>query len=121
LPLPITGGEAQIKLNKAMIIIVWEYQIKSNYIAEFEKIYAPDGEWAELFKKSKGFVGTRLIQSPDHPDRFVTIDQWESLDDYKMFFSQWRAEYEKLDKQCEGLTEHESCLGTFGAGFHDWD
>ena len=56
-----------------MITIVWEFQVKPNNIADFEKLYALDGEWAELFKKSKGFVGIKLIQSPDHPDCFVTI------------------------------------------------
>jgi len=102
-----------------MITIVWEFQVKPNNIADFEKLYALDGEWAELFKKSKGFVGVKLIQSPDHPDCFVTIGQWGSLSDYKMFLFHWKAEYEKLNKQYEDLTIHESCLGTFGEGLNE--
>lgn len=102
-----------------MITILWEYQVKADRIAEFEKIYASNGDWAELFKKSKGFLGTKLFHSLEHPQLFTTIDQWESIKDYKAFLSQWKEEYEKLDKECEGLTEHESCLGTFGIGFND--
>jgi heme-degrading monooxygenase HmoA len=102
-----------------MIEVIWEYQVKADYIAEFEKVYAPDGKWTELFKKGKGFVQTRLIRHPDHPNLFLTIDRWESMKDYKAFLSQWKEEYEKLDRQCEGLTEHESCLGTIGAGFNE--
>jgi len=62
---------------------------------------------------------TRLIRSPDHLGRFLTIDQWESLRDYKEFMSQWKEEYEVLDRQCAELTEHEGCLGTFGVGLND--
>jgi len=102
-----------------MITIVWEYQVKKDQVAKFEKIYASDGKWVELFKKGKGFVGTRLIKSPYHLNYFITIDQWETLKDYKMFLSNWKADYEKLDRQCEGLTEHESCLGTFRIGVND--
>lgn len=102
-----------------MISIVWEYVVKTDRIAEFERIYAPDGTWANLFKKSKGFIRTRLVQHTDHPNQFLTVDEWETMKDYKSFLSQWKEEYETLDKQCEGLTERESCLGTFGVGFND--
>lgn len=102
-----------------MITIVWEYVVKSDCVAEFERIYAPDGKWAELFKKGKGFIRTKLIHQPEQPQRFLTVDEWESMKDYKAFLSQWQEDYEALDKQCKDLTEHESCLGTFGGGFHD--
>jgi len=102
-----------------MVTIVWEYLVKTDCIAEFEKIYASDGKWAELFKKGKGFVHTRLVHHPDRPNQFLTVDEWESIKDYKAFLSQWQEEYKALDNQCEYLTEHESCLGTFGVSFND--
>lgn len=102
-----------------MIIVVWEYQVKADCTIKFEKIYASDGDWAELFKKGRGFLGTKLFRSVEQPQMYSTIDQWESLKDYKAFLSEWKEEYEKLDKQCEGLTERESYLGIFGAGFND--
>jgi heme-degrading monooxygenase HmoA len=102
-----------------MVTILWEYQVKTDRRAEFETIYAANGAWAELFRKGKGFLGTKLFHSLDQPQLYTTIDQWESMKEYKAFLSQWKEEYEALDKQCEGLTEHESCLGTFGVGFND--
>lgn len=102
-----------------MITIIWEYQVKPNRISEFQKIYASDGKWTELFKKSRGYIETRLIQTPDDPNIFLTIDHWESSKDYKTFRSKWNSEYEMLDELCQGLTEHESCLGTFGIAFND--
>jgi heme-degrading monooxygenase HmoA len=97
-----------------MITIVWEYQVKANHLAEFERIYAPDGDWAELFRKSKGFVGTRLFQASDDQQLFITMDQWESITDFNTFLSQRKQEYEKLDKQCDSLIEHETRLGVLG-------
>jgi len=102
-----------------MVTIIWEYVVKTDYIVEFEKIYAPDGKWAELFKKGKGFVRTKLIHQLEQPQLFLTVDEWETMKDYKTFLSQWKEEYEALDKQCERLTERESCLGTCGVGFND--
>jgi heme-degrading monooxygenase HmoA len=102
-----------------MVTILWEYQVKAERVAEFEKVYASSGDWAALFQKGRGFLRTKLFHSLEHHQLYTTIDQWESMRDYKMFLSEWKEEYEALDKQCEGLTEHESCLGTFGVGFND--
>jgi len=102
-----------------MVTILWEYQVKADRIQEFEKIYASNGDWAELFQKGRGFLGTKLFHSLEHPQLYTTIDQWDSMKDYTTFLSQWKEEYEKLDTQCKGLTEHESYLGTFGTGLND--
>ena len=102
-----------------MVTILWEYQVKADRAAEFEQIYSSDGKWAELFKKSEGFITTHLFKSPNIPNHFLTIDQWETMKDYKTFLSQWKEEYEALEKRCEDLTEYESCLGMFGDGFDD--
>lgn len=65
-----------------MITIVWEYQVKANYVTEFERIYAPDGGWAKLFQRCEGFIDTVLIHSTDHPELYLTHDHWKSLKDY---------------------------------------
>jgi len=96
-----------------MYIIIWEYQVKPEKQAEFEKIYAANGAWAELFKKGTGYLGTELLRSTELPEQYVTIDRWASAEDYEAFLSQWNDEYKKLDLMCEGLTKHESCLGRF--------
>ncbi len=102
-----------------MITILWEYRVKADRTTDFEKIYASNGAWAELFQKGRGFLGTKLFHSMEQPRVYVTIDQWESMKDYKAFLLEWKEEYETLDKQCEGLIEHENCIGTFGVGLND--
>jgi len=37
-------------------VIIWEYQVRAECVAEFEEIYSPAGMWAKLFQKSKGYL-----------------------------------------------------------------
>jgi len=98
-----------------MYIIIWEYRVKVESIVEFEQIYQPGGKWTELFKKGNGYLGTELLRDSDDGQRYVTIDRWVSFEDYELFLSQWKKEYEVLDLQGEGLTEREALLGKWKA------
>ena len=96
-----------------MYIILWAYQVNPDKQAEFEKIYSPTGAWAELFNEGAGYLGTELIHSTEHPEQYLTIDRWDSVETYESFLSQWKDAYEKLDAYCEELTEHENCIGRY--------
>ena len=94
-----------------MYIIIWEYQVKQEKQSEFEKIYSPNGAWAELFKKEAGYLGTDLLRDANQPQRYLTIDRWNSKEEYENFLMRRDKEYKTLDAQCEDLTEHEALLG----------
>ena len=89
---------------------MWEYDVRTEYIAEFEKIYSASGAWAEFFQNSKEYLGTELLVDQGRPHRYITIDRWRSSQDYESFLSKWKNEYEHLDAQCAGLTEREFLL-----------
>jgi heme-degrading monooxygenase HmoA len=94
-----------------MLIIIWKYQVKAEKLSEFESIYSPNGAWVELFKKSMGYLGTELLHDETNHQRYLTIDRWNSEEEYEAFLSEWETEYKALDAQCEGLTESESPIG----------
>lgn len=94
-----------------MYVIIWEYQVRTDHIAEFEEIYSAVGAWARLFQKGKGYLGTELLSDDRHPHRYITVDRWISSGDYEAFLSHWKTEYAALDAQCEGLTQQETLLG----------
>jgi heme-degrading monooxygenase HmoA len=98
-----------------MYVIIWEYRAKAEHSEEFEKIYGSNGEWADLFQRQNGYIGTELLRDRQNQERYITIDRWVSLADYESFLSQWEKEYEALDAQCTGLTEQEAMLGTWEA------
>ncbi len=94
-----------------MFIIIWQYQVKKENTKKFEEIYSANGDWAKLFKKSAGYLGTELFQDITNLQTYLTIDRWESELDFQAFQTQWQAEYKLLDEQCEELTEFETLLG----------
>lgn len=94
-----------------MHVIIWEYQVRAEHVAEFEKIYSATGAWSKLFQKSKGYLGTELLSDEGPPRRYITIDRWSSSEGYAAFLSEWKDEYAKLDAACAELTERETLLG----------
>jgi len=79
----------------------------------FEEAYGPEGVWAQLFRQVDGFVGTELSRDEKDRRRFLTMDFWVSKQAYDAFRALHQAEYEKIDVECEGLTESEREIGRF--------
>jgi len=96
-------------------LAIWEFQIKPEFRAHFEEVYGPDGAWAQLFRQSPGYRGTRLIRDLTRPGRYLTLDHWSSREALHSFKQAQATEYAALDKQCESLTEREAMVGEFEA------
>ena len=96
-----------------MIHIVWEFQVKQEKAAEFERHYSGSGTWATFFKKGEGYHGTVLVRDTEKPGRYLTFDLWESAAAFHEFKVRHSEEYFVIDRQCEALTETETCIGIF--------
>jgi heme-degrading monooxygenase HmoA len=94
-----------------MFVIIWEFRVRPQRVAEFEKIYGENGSWVKLFQKGSGYLRTELLHDPDDLHRYLTIDHWASIVDYEAFLSHWKSEYETLDEGSKDLTERETLLG----------
>ena len=94
-----------------MYVIVWEYQVKAEYLEDFEKNYGASGAWADLFQRENGYLGTELLYDPQNPQGYITIDRWVSSQAYDNFLVRCQEEYELLDEKCNELTERETLLG----------
>jgi heme-degrading monooxygenase HmoA len=94
-----------------MFIIIWEFIVAESREAEFEKIYGSQGEWAQLFKQGKGYLGTELLCDMDNPRYYITIDRWISSSAFDSFQEKFRLEYETMDARCESLTERGTRIG----------
>jgi heme-degrading monooxygenase HmoA len=91
-------------------VIVWKFEVPPESDEEFRAIYGRDGEWARLFARHDGFVGTELI-AIDEPGQYLTIDRWKSAEAVDAFIEQNRVEYRRLDERFEALTVSEECVG----------
>lgn len=94
-----------------MYIIFWEYEVNKDRQSEFEKLYAANGKWVDLFKRAEGYLGTELLKDATNTQRYITIDRWISREAYEDFLTQWKEEYNMLDERCEGLTSRETLIG----------
>ncbi|HKV91881.1 MAG TPA: antibiotic biosynthesis monooxygenase [Candidatus Angelobacter sp.] len=94
-------------------VIVWEFWVRQDREAEFQEKYGPEGEWARFFRRSRGYIKTELVKDAAADHRFLTLDYWQTEEEFKRFHEQNLAEYGRLDKAMEGLTEREVRLGAF--------
>jgi heme-degrading monooxygenase HmoA len=96
-----------------MHVIVWEFKPKADCETEFERSFGPGGDWARLFQKAQGFLGTELLRDGSRPERYITVDRWAAEADFRRFRAQFGQEYEMLDRQCQELIEEERRIGSF--------
>ena len=102
-----------MRKTKSPHVRVWEFRVHPRFRKKFERIYGPEGDWARLFKKGKGFLRTELLRDEETRGRYLTVDYWSSRKAYDVFRSQIEQEFTALDRQCESLTEKETFLGSF--------
>lgn len=93
----------------------WAFQVPPDQEAAFRAAYGSSGDWARLFRRGEGYLGTTLLQDTERSGRYLTLDRWASAEAHDAFLARHRAEYEALDRRCERFTENEQNLGTFGA------
>lgn len=96
-----------------MFARIWQFRVPTEMATEFRVIYGPDGDWAKLFRREAGFLGTELLHSTTHPNIFLTIDRWDTVESWTAFLRAWGEEYAALDRRCKSLTVSEGEIGTF--------
>jgi heme-degrading monooxygenase HmoA len=97
-------------------VIVWEFRTRPEKEEEFVEYYGPHGSWARFFSGSSGYIRTELVRDVADRLRFITLDYWQTEEEFNRFRQQNLAEYERLDKGFEGLAEQEMRLGAFWLG-----
>ena len=98
-----------------MFVRIWRFQARPDRLTEFRSAYGALGEWARLFRRARGYLGTELLESITDPTAYVTVDRWESAEAWEAFLRAWRDDYAALDRRCEPLTLAEAEVGTFQA------
>ena len=100
---------------EGVYVTIWEFTAKPEARAEFENFYGPDGEWVQLFRRSKSFMRTELFRDRRTENRYVTIDYFASGAGYQDFLREFRQEYEALDRRCEAVRASQRQIGAFTA------
>jgi hypothetical protein len=101
-----------------MFVTIWRFRIDEPNRPRFEQAYGPEGEWARLFGRQPGFLGTELLLDEAGPDAdgscsYLTIDRWRGRSDWIGFQAEHGEAYRALDRSCESLTAAEERIGAF--------
>jgi len=96
--------------------IVWEYEVRPEAVAEFDRVYGASGPWVEFFRRSPEYVATELYKSTAAVTRFITVDVWRDRPAYEQFRKTFAKDYAALDNACEKLLKHERTLGVMDDG-----
>jgi len=96
-----------------MHVILWRFHARPGREPEFEQAYGDDGLWSQLFRRSKGYLGTALMRGTD--GTYLTIDRWTTENAFRAFKEAEAARYAELDAQCEALTIEETMLAAVEA------
>jgi heme-degrading monooxygenase HmoA len=94
-----------------LFVALWEFEVKPGYEEKFEKVYGADGAWARLFGQDVAYRGTRLVKDVERERVYLTLDFWETREAYEKFKEENAAEYERIDRECEGMTVRERHIG----------
>ena len=96
-----------------MIEIVWEFVVKEEARGQFELAYGPGGAWSKLFARCPGFRGTTLLRDTKNPQRYLTIDIWDTLAQREQMLAERKDEYSNLDAAFADWTESKTEVGIF--------
>jgi heme-degrading monooxygenase HmoA len=96
-----------------MFIRLWQFRPRPDKVAEFRTVYGGQGDWATLFGRARGYLGTELLQSMTDPLTYMTLDRWETSEAWEAFIRTWPSEYAALDRRCESLVLEETHVGAF--------
>jgi heme-degrading monooxygenase HmoA len=94
-----------------LIALVFRYEVRD--AEAFERVYGPEGEWAQFFRQGSGYIGTELLRDVEEPDRYLVIDRWESAEAYNAFLGTHDAEYLRRADESRFHYVQELRFGTF--------
>ena len=99
--------------RSSMIEVVREYVVREEARGQFELAYGPGGAWSKLLARCPGFRGTTVLRDTKDPRRYLTIDLWDTEDQWEQMLAERQAEYASLDAALGDWTESRTEVGIF--------
>lgn len=92
---------------------IWRFAAAPGRTREFEAAYGPAGDWAVLFRRGAGYLGTELLRGSDPKCPYVTIDRWRGRSDWLDFLAHHGDAYRELAKALRPLSTDQAEIGEF--------
>ena len=90
-----------------MIAVVWQFQVKSGKQENFEKFYGADGEWSQLARRSRSFLGSSFLRDQALDTSYLLVEYWSEMVVYERHLKSFTAHIDQLEKVrdelCDGI------------------
>jgi hypothetical protein len=101
--------------EREVIAVVWQFDVKSDRRAEFERFYGADGEWTMVSRKSRYFLGSSFLREFTPEPRYLLIEYWSEMLPYERHRLDLREEIDDLEGARNDLVASATPIGVFNA------
>jgi quinol monooxygenase YgiN len=98
-----------------VIAVVWQFQVKAGHQDAFEKFYGADGEWTDLGRKSRSFLGASFLRDQVNDTHYLLIEYWSEMVVYEKHRTSFVADLKSLEERRDEFCESIIPLGIYSA------
>jgi quinol monooxygenase YgiN len=99
----------------AVVAVVWQLTIHENATEQFERFYGADGEWTQLSRRSRSFLGSSFLRDLAVPHRYLLVEYWSEMLVYEKHTADFEPQIKALEDRRQQFTASVESLGLFTA------
>jgi len=98
-----------------MIALVWEFEVAAGKSTDFERFYGADGEWTELSRRSRSFLGSSFLRDIAAENRYVLVEYWGEMVVYERHVVDFGDRVKALERRRDQFVIRVQPMGVFTA------
>jgi hypothetical protein len=98
-----------------VIAVVWQFQVKAGKQREFERFFGADGEWSQLARRSRSFLGSSFLRDQANGTSYLLVEYWSEMVVYERHLKSAVNDIRTLEQRREDYCEAIMPLGIFSA------
>src|SRR3954462_4908496 len=98
-----------------MIAIMWQFDVKIGRENEFEEFYGADGEWTQVNRNARSYLGSSFLRDQNRSSRYIVIEYWSEMLVYEDHRTYRSNAIESLEERRTALVDSVEPMGVFTA------
>lgn len=98
-----------------MIAVIWQFDVQPGKSEEFERFYGADGEWTQLSRRSRSFLGSSFLRDIAVETRYVLVEYWAEMVVYERHLTSFDTQMQVLEHERNRFVRELLPLGVFQA------
>jgi hypothetical protein len=98
-----------------VIAVVWQFQVKTGKQQEFERFFGADGEWSQIARRSRSFLGSSFLRDQASDTSYFLIEYWSEMVVYERHRQSFGGDIRSLEERRQAYCDAIVPLGVFTA------